>query len=137
MQLSMPNKLLHATRETRARKQWRWAYETMRIAVIALGLLSPVASVVADPIDTLTRRLNDNAASHGGLWINGSYPFIHLPAGASTSDVLEEAIKTAGFSEGHIQRYSILTTRVVILSASAPSSIKPYCLTQISGGRFS
>ena len=93
----------------------------MRRTIAVIWLISLLGCSTPDPISVLTNRLNDEV---GGLWINGTYPIIHLPATATTTDVLNEAIKKTGFDEGHIKKYKILTTRTVSLRAG---NTNEYC----------
>jgi hypothetical protein len=81
------------------------------MTVLCLALASCVGTkpTVADPIDTLVTNLN---ASHG-LWINGMYPIIELPADAKTEQVLAAAVKMTGFDQGHIKTYKIVEVRTV------------------------
>ena len=84
----------------------------MKMVVAIVCLLTTVGCSTPDPISALTKQLNTD---DGEMWINGEYPVIHLPAYASTTDVLNEAVKMTGFDAGHIKNYKILTTRVVSL----------------------
>ena len=81
-----------------------------RIAILCLLLL--LACVTSDPISDLAKRLN----SQNGMWINGLYPEILLPPTASTTEVINEAVKISGFDEGHIKEYHIVTTRKLLLN---------------------
>lgn len=67
-----------------------------------------------DPIDRLVSRL---AASHG-LWVNGCYPTLDLPASATPDEVLTRMFERIGFDQGHVKRYQILASRVVTIPGS-------------------
>ena len=81
------------------------------ITLFCLALISCASpqATVPDPIDALVEELN---ASHG-LWINGLYPIIELPPDAAPEEVLAQAIKLVGFSQGHIQSYQVQEIRQV------------------------
>jgi len=83
----------------------------MKKLIITIVAVSLLGCSTPDPIDGLSRYINESR----GLWINGLYPTIDLPVTATTSDVLDEAIKKTGFAEGHIKKYRIITTRKLIL----------------------
>jgi hypothetical protein len=83
----------------------------MKKLIITIVAVSLLGCSTPDPIDGLSRYINESR----GLWINGLYPKIDLPVTATTSDVLDEAIKKTGFDKGHIKKYRIITTRKLIL----------------------
>ncbi len=71
------------------------------------------ASVKPDPIDALVADL---ARTHG-LWENGVYQPIKLPADAATEKVLDQAFKRNSFQDGgRITKYQILEQRKVEIS---------------------
>lgn len=71
------------------------------------------AAAKPDPIDALVADL---ARTHG-LWENGVYQPIKLPADATTEKVLDEAFKTTSFQDGgRIAKYQILEKRKVEIS---------------------
>ena len=71
-------------------------------------------TTVADPIDALVARLNATQ----GLWINGIFPIIELPADATADEVLAAAVKMTGFDQGHIKSFKIQSVRQVELMAA-------------------
>jgi len=68
-----------------------------------------------DPIDQIANKLNSDIH---GLWVNGGYPTIKLPADEKPENVIEQAIKTVGFDKGHIKTYKIIEVRKIKLNAS-------------------
>jgi hypothetical protein len=75
---------------------------------------SPAAEQAAksDPITTLVEKIS---ASHG-LWLNGIYPILGLPATASTDEVIARMFEMTSFAEGRVKQYRILETRLVQVS---------------------
>ncbi len=68
----------------------------------------------SDSIDRLVQKLNSDI---GGLWINGTYPIIRLPANAKAEEVLAQAVKMTGFDKGNIKTYKIRKVRRIKLNA--------------------
>lgn len=67
------------------------------------------AAVQADAIETLVSRLS---SSHG-LWENGLFPKLDLPASASTEQVVARVFQMTGFDKGRVENYHILEIRRV------------------------
>lgn len=63
-------------------------------------------------IGKLVNRLK---AETGGLWVNGVYPTLGLPAGASAEQVIAQSIKLSGFAKGHLKTWKLLSLRTVEL----------------------
>ena len=90
--------------------------KNMAVTLLCLTLAScyGTRAAVSDPIDSLVQRLN---ATHG-MWINGLYPDINLPANAQPEEVLAAAVKMTGFDQGHIKSFKIESLRQVELMAA-------------------
>jgi len=81
----------------------------MRLWLIALLMHSSLAISASDPIEQLVTSLLSN-----GLWTNGLFPKIALPATADASQVVAESMASA-----HIEKYSISELRdITILGVS-------------------
>ena len=84
-----------------------------RIAItmlcMTLACCAETKSRLADPIDSLVARLNASR----GMWINGLYPIIELPADATPDQVLFAAVNMTGFDQGHIKSFQIQEVRKV------------------------
>jgi len=78
----------------------------MRLWLITLLMYSSLAVSASDPIDRLVQSLPSN-----GLWTNGLFPKIMLPATADASQVIAECMVGA-----HIEKYSILEIRDVAVA---------------------
>jgi hypothetical protein len=79
----------------------------------------PAPRVVAsDPVERLVARLS---SSHG-LWQNGLFPKLDLPATASTKQVVSRVFPMTGFDKGHVAEHRILETRQVRIPGSLPDS---------------
>ncbi|MGA2867154.1 MAG: hypothetical protein ABSF95_21975 [Verrucomicrobiota bacterium] len=77
---------------------------------------SEPAKVAPDPIQRLVARLS---SSHG-LWQNGLFPKLDLPATASTEQVVSRVFQMSGFDKGHVTTHRILETRQVRIPGSLP-----------------
>lgn len=98
--------------------------------ILAFGLLSALLSPTyaasapgahtqaeaQDPIDRLSARLNRDP---GGLWINGVYPNLGLPANATPTQVISKAFELSGFEQGYVRSWKLVTLRRVRLTAIA------------------
>jgi hypothetical protein len=73
--------------------------------LIVLLMYGSVAFGAPDPID----RLIESLPTHG-LWINGIFPKVELPATATASHVVAECMAIA-----HIDKYSIVEVRDVAM----------------------
>ena len=88
--------------------------KTFSITLLCLILVScaGVKPTVSDPIDKLVTKLN----ASNGLWVNGVFPIIELPADAKPDEVLAVAVKMTGFDHGHVKTYEIRNVRQVELT---------------------
>jgi hypothetical protein len=76
------------------------------------------AAAKSDPITTLVEKISASR----GLWLNGSYPILGLPASASADEVLARMFEMTSFAEGRVKQYRILETRLVQISGSPPNT---------------
>jgi hypothetical protein len=67
-----------------------------------------------DAIEQLVARLS---ATHG-LWINGAFPIIKLPAEAAVEQVISNVFEMTGFDKGHVTEHSLVTVRPVKIGAT-------------------
>ena len=84
-----------------------------------------------DPIAALVTRLS---ATHG-LWINGMFPDLDLPATAPTQQVLEQVFKKTGFDKGNVRTFQIIETRQVQIPAAGFSDAFTAVLVETDLGR--
>ena len=84
-----------------------------------------------DSIETLVARLS---SSHG-LWVNGLYPTLDLPATASTEQVVARVFQMTGFDKGHVSSHRILETRLVRIGDSFPDATYTAVLVETDLGR--
>lgn len=86
--------------------------------MIILPLIAYAENITAqsnvDPINKIVQELNSDKF---GMWVNGIYPIINLPANAKPEEVIAQAIKMTGFDKGHIKTYKIVEIRKVKLNA--------------------
>lgn len=73
--------------------------------------LTPMTPTVSDSINMLVQKLNSDIH---GMWVNGEYPIIRLPADAKPEEVITQAVKMTGFDRGHIKTYRIREMRRVV-----------------------
>jgi hypothetical protein len=87
-----------------------------KMVMVLLGFVlvscATAGTIEGGPVGTLVKELNES----NGLWINGRASVIDLPQDAEPEEILAEALKTAGFSGGHIETYEIRETRQVQLN---------------------
>jgi hypothetical protein len=70
--------------------------------------------VAMDPIDEIGQKLNSDKT---GLWVNGVFPAINLPADVKADTVIKEAITKVGFDKGYIKTFKIVEVRQLRLDA--------------------
>jgi hypothetical protein len=75
---------------------------------------------VSDPIGRLAAGLS----SSYGLWENGAFPTLGLPANASTDEVVARTFKMTGFDQGRVTSYTVLKIRQVHIRGSLPDFYK-------------
>jgi hypothetical protein len=92
---------------------------------IFAALLVGCATTAADPIDQLVTRLSTPPQS--GLWQNGLFPIIKLPATASTNEVLAKVL------ERQVDSYKVLKIRQVHIPGNLPD-LYTAVLIQTSAG---
>jgi hypothetical protein len=74
------------------------------------------AAAASDSIDRLMARLS----SYHGLWQNGAFPKLDVPATASTEQVVIRVFQKISFDKGRVAKSSILETRQVRIPGSLP-----------------
>jgi hypothetical protein len=87
-----------------------------------------------DPIAQLVARLS--SASHG-MWHNGLYSPVKLPASASTEEVLRQVFQQTlvGLQGAHVGRHQVLETRQVRIPTAGPSDAYTAVLVETDLGR--
>jgi hypothetical protein len=93
----------------------RWLIMCSLLCIIVVLCLTSCATK-PDPIDRLA---SDFSSSHG-LWENGAFPMLGLPATASTEEVVAKTFKMTGFDKGHVTSYKILKIREIHIQGSLP-----------------
>ena len=88
-------------------------------------------TVQPDSIEALVARLS---SSHG-LWVNGVFPTLDLPAAASTEQVVARVFQMTGFDKGHVSSHRILETRQVRIGDSFPDATYTAVLVDTDLGR--
>ena len=74
------------------------------------------------------------SSSHG-LWVNGVYPTLDLPATASTEQVVARVFQMTGFDKGHVSSHRILETRQVRIGDRFPDATYTAVLVDTDLGR--
>jgi len=89
----------------------------MRVALFAiLAALLVGCATTSDPVDRLVTRLS---SSHG-LWRNGEFPSLGLPASASTEQLVSRVFQMTGFERGQVTTHRILKVRKVRIPGDLP-----------------
>jgi len=76
-------------------------------ATLVLASCAGPKVAATDPIDTLVARLNASM----GLWVNGIWQGVGLPADATPQEVLSAGVKVWIFNQGSIKTYRIQEVR--------------------------
>jgi hypothetical protein len=71
-----------------------------------------------DPIEALVDRLS---SSHG-MWTNGMFPKLDLPATASAEQVVARVFKMISFDKGRVKSHRILETREIRIRGPLPDT---------------
>ena len=89
----------------------------MRVALFSiLAALLAGCATKSDPVDRLVTRLS---SSHG-LWRNGEFPSLGLPASASTEQVVSKVFQMTGFERGQVTTHRILKVRKARIPGDLP-----------------
>jgi hypothetical protein len=81
----------------------------------------PRAAAADDPIARLATTL---APSHG-LWLNGAFPKLDLPADAPEEQVMAQVFQMTTSPQGRITEHRVLEKRQVTLPAAGAKEIRP------------
>ncbi len=89
----------------------------MRVALLPiLATLLVGCATTSDPVDRLVTKLS---SSHG-LWRNGEFPSLGLPATASTEQLVSRLFQMTGFDRGQVTTHRILKVRKVRIPGDLP-----------------
>ena len=83
------------------------------LAIILCLAVIPHIGIAADEPDAIDRLI---ARLDMSVWLNGGAPPIDLPENAAPEKVIAQAIQKQPFDQGMIKTYTVLETRMVMLS---------------------
>jgi len=91
--------------------------QIMRVAPFPiLAALLVGCATTSDPVDRLVAKLS---SSHG-LWRNGEFAILGLPATASTEQVVARVFQMDGFEPSQVAKHRILKVRKVRIPGDDP-----------------
>jgi len=83
----------------------------MKFTTIIIGLLFSIQSIDANPIDVVTKDLNDRI----NFWMNGYSASPDLPEDAKLEDLLEAFFTNVSYDKGRVESFKIIEKKSIYI----------------------